>query len=149
ALALLKAGYLSGPSGLILSALVLLSALYHFADTESKSADHCFIGFPAIWNIVAFYIFALSLSPALASLLVLVCVGLTFVPLHYVHPLRTPRLLPLTLCVVALWTIAAAFTLLRGFPAGPGQVLVLCLTAAYGLGLALVLRRPQAPGPAA
>src|SRR5258708_14958079 len=59
ALALSQAGYLGGEAlGVMLASLILLSSLFHFSDTESKSDDHCFVGFPAIWNIVAFYVFA-------------------------------------------------------------------------------------------
>jgi phosphatidylserine synthase len=29
------------------------SSLFHFSDTESKTDDYCFVGFPAIWNVVA------------------------------------------------------------------------------------------------
>ena len=55
---LLQAGYLQGAFGVLLASLILLSSLFHFSDTESKTEDHCFVGFPAIWNIVAFYVFA-------------------------------------------------------------------------------------------
>ena len=145
-LALLAAGYLPGAWGLGLSALILLSSLYHFADMRSKGGDNCFVGFPAIWNIVAFYIFALRPPAVFSGLIVLVCVGLTFVPLHYVHPLRTRRLLPLTRSVMALWSISAALILLRGFPAGPAELFILCLAAAYGSGLGFLLNRTQKAG---
>src|SRR5262249_58885154 len=91
-LALLQAGFLSGGSGIVLASMVLLSSLFHFSDTQSKAEDHSFVGFPAIWNLVAFYIFAFALSPLGTALLVLACVALTFVPLKWVHPLRTHRL---------------------------------------------------------
>jgi len=138
AYALLAAQFLRGGLGLCLCALILLSSLFHFSDTESKSKDHCFVGFPAVWNIVAFYVFALSLPAWLASSLVLICVGLTFVPMHWAHPLRTRRLFPLTLSLVVLWAAASALTLLWGFPASTLVRLILCLAAAYGVGLALL-----------
>src|SRR5215470_14155118 len=50
--ALLQAGFLQGAWGFGLAALILLSSLFHFSDTESKAADHSFIGFPAVWNLV-------------------------------------------------------------------------------------------------
>ena len=71
ALALLQRGYLTGPLGQVLAAALLLSSLYHFADLGNKSDDHCFVGFPAIWNIVAFNIFAFDLSqPATAGVVI-------------------------------------------------------------------------------
>src|SRR5262249_10494776 len=44
ALALLRAGYLTGTSGIIVAALILLSSLYHFSDLASKGEDYSFIG---------------------------------------------------------------------------------------------------------
>jgi phosphatidylcholine synthase len=123
-----------------LAVLILLSSLFHFCDTQSKTEDHCFVGFPAIWNIVAFYVFALQMPTRLAGVLVLVCVLLTFVPLRWAHPLRTPTFWPMTLGVVVLWCAAAALVLWSGFPAAPYLQVILCLAAAYGIVLALVRR---------
>ena len=39
--------------GLLAVSLILLSALFHFGDHENKTKDGFFVGFPAIWNIVA------------------------------------------------------------------------------------------------
>src|SRR5215510_13425394 len=48
ALALLLGGFLEGGFGVLLTSLILLSSLFHFSDTESKTADYCFVGFPAL-----------------------------------------------------------------------------------------------------
>jgi phosphatidylcholine synthase len=143
ALALLQAGYLPGWFGVVLAALILLSSLFHFCDTESKDENHAFVGFPAIWNIVAFYVFALQMPPAVVSAVVLVCVVLTFVPMPWAHPLRTQALLPVTLSVVLVWCIAAAWVLWTGFPATYPVQLTLCLCAAYATGLALYRARSR------
>jgi phosphatidylcholine synthase len=141
ALALLQAGYLSGGFGVMLASLILLSSLFHFSDTESKSDDHCFVGFPAIWNIVAFYVFAFHMPTWAVGLLVLAGVALTFVPLRWAHPLRAPLLWPITLGLTGVWVVAAVVTVWSGFPAGPFTKAVLLLVAAYGLGLALLRSR--------
>jgi phosphatidylcholine synthase len=141
ALALLQAGHLSGPVGLGLASLILLSSLFHFSDTQSKTEDYSFVGFPAIWNIVAFYVFAFQMQAWLTGLVVLACVALTFVPLPWAHPLRTPGLWPLTLAITALWCIAAFFTIWSGFPATPLEKWIFFAAAAYGLALALLRRR--------
>jgi phosphatidylcholine synthase len=142
ALALLQAGYLgSGMLGVMLASLILLSSLFHFSDTESKSEDHCFVGFPAIWNIVAFYVFALQMPVWLAALLVVVCAALTFVPLRWAHPLRTPLLWPITFALTGLWVVAAFVTIWSGFSAGPMAKAILLLAALYGVGLALLRSR--------
>jgi phosphatidylcholine synthase len=135
ALALYQAGFLEGQWGLLLVSLILLSSLFHFSDTQSKAGDNSFVGFPAIWNLVAFYVFALGLSAAATALLVLACAALTFVPLKWAHPLRTPLLRPVTGVLVAVWALAAISALWAGFPAGAWSAAALLLPAAYSLAL--------------
>ena len=137
ALALVQAGFLSGVWGLALAGLILVSALLHVCDTESKAPDHSFVGFPAVWNLVAFYVFAFALTPAATAAVVLACVALTFVPLKWAHPMRTPRLRPVTIAATAIWALAAAAALQSGFPAGPWAQAALLATAAYAVGLTL------------
>jgi phosphatidylcholine synthase len=142
-LALLQAGFLTGGWGLLLAALILLSSLFHFSDTESKAEDSSFVGFPAIWNLVAFYIFALALSPAVTALVVLAGVALTFVPLKWVHPMRTPRLWPITIAATVVGALTAAHVLWSGFPATAWSQTVLVLVAVYGVGLTLYAGRAR------
>ena len=143
ALALLQAGFLQGSAGLVLASLILLSSLFHFSDTQSKAEDHSFVGFPAIWNLVAFYVFAFGLSQWTTGVLVLVCVVLTFVPLKWAHPLRTPALWPVTIVAMALWGLAAGATLWSGFPAGAWEKGVLLLAAVYAIALTLLAGRAR------
>lgn len=139
-LALIKAGYLEGPAGLVLAALALLSALFHFSDTESKSEDNCFIGFPAVWNLVAFHVFAFD-PPRLATMAVIgLGVVLTFVPWRWVHPLRVAALRPVTLAFTALWGVAAVWCVMAGFPAAIGLKAVLLAVTIYAVGLSLMWR---------
>jgi phosphatidylcholine synthase len=137
ALALLLAGYLEGALGTLLAALILLSSLFHFSDTESKTSDYCFVGFPALWNVVAFYAFALGMPPWMAAAMVITLIVLTFVPWKWAHPLRTPLLWPVTLLMLMAWLAAAVLTLWRGFPATPALQAILVFAAAYMLGLVL------------
>src|SRR6266849_3474346 len=81
--------------------IAVTGALY-FADRRMKTADNHFRGFPGLWNIAAFYLFLLHPTPALGSLGVLILIALTFVPFHFVHPVRVIRLRWLTLTLVAL-----------------------------------------------
>jgi phosphatidylcholine synthase len=141
ALALLQADYLQGRLGMLLASLILLSSLFHFADTESKTEDHSFVGFPAVWNIVAFYVFAFQIPSWIVAILVFACVVLTFVPMRWAHPLRTPLLWPITLAMSVLWCVAACFTLWRGFPAHPLVQAVLLAAGAYGISLTLFRSR--------
>ena len=137
ALALLRAGFLDGTVGIVLAAAILLSSLYHFSDLASKGEDYSFVGFPAVWNIVAFYVFAFALPVWAASAIVALCVLLTFVPMRWVHPLRVVRLRVLTLVITLGWSVAAIAVVWNGFPAGVWSGGMLLLAAAYLVGLAL------------
>jgi phosphatidylcholine synthase len=141
ALALLKAGFLGGRAGVLIAGLILLSSLYHFSDTESKTDDNCFVGFPAIWNAVAFYLFAFAAPPWASQVIVLTCVVLTFVPLRWAHPMRSVAFWPVTVAAMVAWTIAALRVVWNGFPAGPGERAVLLCVAVYAVSLALLRRR--------
>jgi phosphatidylcholine synthase len=144
ALALLRGGFLTGTGGVIVAALILLSSLYHFSDLASKAEDASFVGFPTLWNVVAFYAFALTPPAWVTYPLVLACVLLTFVPMHWVHPVRVARLRRLTLAMTAAWSIAAIAALWHGFPPPAWVQIVLVVTALYFSGLALELSfRPR------
>ncbi|HEY7085218.1 MAG TPA: phosphatidylcholine synthase [Hyphomicrobiaceae bacterium] len=144
ALALLQAGFLGGRGwGVVLGSIILVSSLFHFSDTQSKTEDHSFVGFPAIWNIVAFYAFAFGTSTGATALLVVTCAAFTFVPLHWAHPLRTPLLWPITFAVTAVWLLAAVGTIWSGFPADNVSKGIFVLAALYGVGLALFSRRAR------
>src|SRR3981189_1889901 len=97
--------------------IVVSSALY-FADRRMKAADNHFRGFPALWNVAAFYLFLLRPQPVLATLGVAILIALTFAPFHVLHPLRVVRLRWLTLWLLAAWAGLAIYTLACHFPVG-------------------------------
>lgn len=137
AVALVHSGILGGWFGAGLGGLIAMSSLFHFADNASKTKDHCFVGFPAVWNIVAFYLFAFRLPDWAAAGAVLLCVGLTFVPMRWLHPMRVERLVWVNIAGSVLWLAAAAQTLLTGFVPVGWAAWVLGLVGAYALGLTL------------
>ena len=110
---------------------ILLSGLFHVSDVNSKTADGFFVGFPAIWNIVLLYLFALGLPPAAALGVVAVLVGLTFLPILYVHPFRVARLRLLTGLVTVLWAGAAAVAIASPFPSPLWVQIALLAAAGY------------------
>lgn len=139
ALALVRGGFLTGTGGIIVAALILLSSLYHFSDLASKAEDASFVGFPTLWNVVAFYAFALTPPAWVTYPLLLLCVLLTFVPMHWVHPVRVARLREVTLGMTALWAVAAVAALLYGFPPPLWVQAALVIAAVYFTGMTLEL----------
>src|SRR5260221_7225885 len=97
--------------------IVTSSALY-FADRRMKAADNHFRGFPALWNVAAFYLFLLHPSPVLSTVAVVVLIALTFAPFHVLHPIRVVRLRWLTLWLLAAWALLAIYTLAFDFAVG-------------------------------
>lgn len=139
-LALRQSGLLPGAGGLVLAAGILLSSLFHFADTASKDREYHFVGFPAIWNVVAFYLIAFGTGPLLASLVVSLAIVLTFVPWPWVHPLRVAELRPWTIAATLAWTVAAIGAVWHGFPVDGVTGVVLLAVAGYGVALSLLWR---------
>lgn len=138
---MLLLGPVPGAWGMVLAAVVCVTSLYHFSDMGSKTEDHCFVGFPAIWNIVLFYVFALALPVWAISGLVLVCGGLTFVRWKWVHPMRVTAFRGVTAAMTAVWALAAVWVVWSGLPAGWVAGGVLVLVAVYGVGLSLAFSR--------
>lgn len=137
-LALLAAGHLPGLIGEGLAAGILLSSLFHFSDNGSKDEEKSFVGFPAIWNVVAFYIFVFAPDWQISAAIIGVCTALTFVPWRWVHPLRVVRMRPVTLAVTLIWSVAAALAVWQGLTGASVAVKIALLGAAiYALGLAL------------
>jgi phosphatidylcholine synthase len=119
------------------AAAILLSSLFHVADLRSKTEEGYFVGFPAIWNIVLLYLFALGLPPYLSLAIVAIFVLVTFVPMLSVHPFRVARLRPLTCLVTALWAGAAALAIANPFPSSLWVQALLILSAIYLAGVGL------------
>jgi phosphatidylcholine synthase len=120
--------------------IVTSSALY-FADRRMKAADNHFRGFPAVWNVAAFYLFLLHPSPAISSLAVAVLIALTFAPFHVLHPIRVVRLRWLTLWLLAAWAALAAYTVACDFDVGVPITAGLCAIAAYIAGSDAAIRK--------
>ena len=147
AYALTEATLLPEVARLPAAAAMLLSGLFYVADLDSKTEEGYFVGFPAIWNIVLLYLFALGLAPAAALAVVAACVVLTFVPILAVHPFRVEQLRWLTCLAAAIWAGAAAAAIANPFPSPLWVKALLILTAIYlsSVGIARSLVRP---GPA-
>lgn len=108
------------PRGLAMAGAgwMLVTSLYCFANTGMKSADHYFVGFPAIWNVVVLCLWLLQLGPAANAAVVAVLGGLTFVPVMFLHPLRVRALRPLNALAASAWLASAAW-LVAVHPARP------------------------------
>jgi phosphatidylcholine synthase len=121
AYAIVTGGIVPEPIAVPLGLVIVMTGTLYFADTRMKSVDNYFLGFPGVWNAVAFYLFLLRPSPWLAALAVVALAALTFVPLPFVHPFRVQRLRLLNAVLLAAWTVLAAVALWHDL-APPGWV---------------------------
>jgi phosphatidylcholine synthase len=128
---------LAVPAG---AAIVISGALY-FADQEMKTSDNYFRGFPAVWNLVAFYLLLLQPAPEIALAAVALFVALTFAPLRFVHPFRVIWLRPLTIGLLVLWAILALIAVGDELKPGPWVTASLCAIGLYFLGLGWLPQR--------
>ncbi|MBV9262466.1 MAG: CDP-alcohol phosphatidyltransferase family protein [Pseudolabrys sp.] len=112
--------------------VVVTGALY-FADRDMKTRENYFQGFPAVWNVAAFYLFLLEPPSWLSALMVLVLAVLTFLPVQFVHPIRVVRWRPLNVALIALWGLFALIAVSSNLAPGAFVTLVLCVIATYFL----------------
>jgi phosphatidylcholine synthase len=125
------------PAGVI---VVLTGALY-FADREMKTDDNYFRGFPALWNVAAFYLYVLEPPAWLAALMVFTLAVLTFLPIKFIHPLRVPRLRALNIVLLVAWALLALVTVIERLEPGAYITWPLAAIAVYFFAAGL-LRRP-------
>jgi phosphatidylcholine synthase len=121
-------------------AIIVSGALY-FADTNMKTTDNYFRGFPAVWNVPVFYLLLLRPDPLIAAAAILLLAGATFLPVPFVHPFRVRRLRVVTVSLLAIWSVLASIALWRDMMPGPWITAGLCAIALYFLGAGLWRQR--------
>lgn len=130
-----------------LAALILISALYNFTRRDLKTEDNYFRGFPALWNVVAFYLLVLAPPSAVGAAVVVFFAFLTFAPIHFVHPFRVTDYGVASPLIALAWVTATVALLWPGWgePIRTGWVALSLGTAAaiLLLGLWRSLRGPK------
>ncbi|MFL6799704.1 MAG: CDP-alcohol phosphatidyltransferase family protein [Xanthobacteraceae bacterium] len=121
--------------------LVVMTGAIYSADREMKTADHYFRGFPALWNIAAFYLFLLKPAPWLAAAIVLALAILSFVPLKFVHPMRVVRLRGLSIAGLVLGALLGLVALWRDLDPGPWVTAALVIIALYFVSIGITEKR--------
>jgi phosphatidylcholine synthase len=109
AFALFKSGLLPGWTGWLVIIVITFASAMYFCDGQMKTKDNSFQGFPGCWNMLIIVLF--GIEPSFWIILVLVT-GLAlamFLPLKFVHPVRTERWRSVTLPVALAWTLFAGW----------------------------------------
>ena len=67
AYAVAAAGLMPQAWAITAAVVIAISGTLYFADRDMKTHDNFFRGFPAVWNVVAFYLLLLRPAPAVAG----------------------------------------------------------------------------------
>lgn len=109
AFALFKSGLMDGWTGWFAIIVITFASAMYFADTRMKTKDNSFSGFPGCWNMVVLVIFALEPSFWISLAMVTTLAVAMFLPLKFIHPVRTERWRMISLPVAAAWTFFAGW----------------------------------------
>jgi len=144
-----RLGAFPPPVALPLTALILLSALYTFARRDMKTRDGYFRGFPALWNVVALYLYVAAPPPWLAAAVAIVLIVMTFAPVHVVHPFRVRDFGMGPPAAASIWGLATLSLLLPLDDRSRDVALGVSLAAAavlVAMGLVRTVRGARADG---
>src|SRR3954447_2441743 len=81
----------------------LIASGYGFAQTQAKTEDDYFLGFPSYWSLIGFYLYVFGTSPLFNTVLILFLSVLVFVPIRFPYPTKTRPFRPLTLLCCSAW----------------------------------------------
>ena len=109
AFALFKSGLLPGWTGWIAIIIITFASAMYFCDGNMKTKDNSFHGFPGCWNMVVIVLFALSPNFwFILALIGLLAISM-FLPVKFVHPVRTVRWRAVTLPMAMAWVVFAGW----------------------------------------
>ncbi|MDA9136001.1 CDP-alcohol phosphatidyltransferase family protein [Ascidiaceihabitans sp.] len=134
AVALFKSGLMDGWTGWFAIILITFTSAMYFADKRMKTKDNSFSGFPGCWNMLVLVIFALEPNFWVSLALVTILAVAMFLPLKFVHPVRTERWRVVTLPVAIAWTFFAGWAAWVDFHPESWAHWGLVITSVYLLG---------------
>lgn len=129
--------FLAIPAGIV----VVISGALYFADREMKTRDNYFRGFPAVWNLAAFYLYLLEPPEWAAALAILVLAALSFAPVKFLHPVRVKHWRKINVSLLALWAALAFVAIVEDLSPSLYVTVPLSLIAVYFF-VAGLLRSP-------
>ena len=142
-----RAGLVPAPVAPFLAGAIQISALYVFARADMKTEDGYFRGFPALWNLVAFYLLVAAPGAQAGAAIVVLLIAASFAPIHFIHPFRARDFRPWPALLALVWTAASVALLWPGWSAPVQRGLLAASLAAavpfVAFGLVRSLRGPR------
>lgn len=102
------------PDGLrgITATIILLVSVLYYGHENMVSEDMYFVGFPVMWNFVAFYLYYVLILPPIVNFLIIIILAIMhFVPIKYLYPSRTMMTMPLNI-IASFAIMISNFTLM-------------------------------------
>lgn len=93
AMMLMLGTFIESPYNFLAAACVVLASCYQFCHLDSKTSDNFFRGFPSYWSILVFYFYVLDTGSSFNLISIIICAGLSFVPVKFIYPSRMPTIL--------------------------------------------------------
>lgn len=146
---LVKPGMLPSEYSVILIAAVSITSAYQFCQSDAKTPDHFFKGFPCYWNITILYMFIFNTSAITNAIILIILSILIFVPVKYVYPSRLDyltesKILKILMHVCSTIYAISSIFLIISYP-NP-NIICLTLSLAYvGMYLFLSFYRTYSP----
>jgi len=138
ALFLVEAEVLPYGTRLLGACFILLTSAYQFTQTDAKTEDHQFKGFPSYWNVMALYMLLMNLPQWVNFGFLMLFNVMVFIPIKYIYPSRNSYLRRLTLALTYLYGAVGVWGLLK-YPNSPKWVVWASLIyVLYYLALSLV-----------
>ena len=131
AFALFQSGLLPGWTGWVTIIVITFASAMYFCDGNMKTKDKSFHGFPGCWNMVALVMFAIQPNFWIILTVVIVLAIAMFLPLKFVHPVRTNRWRFISLPITLLWIAFAGWSAWVDFSANPVILWGLTVTSLY------------------
>ena len=131
AFALYQSGFMGAGLSFLSAAIIVVSSAIYYADTGIKTKENFFKGFPVVWNMLVFTLFVIGPGEYVSFAMVLVSAVLTFLPVHFLHPVRVKRLRSINLAIFLGWCAFAMLALLQELEASIVVKAGIALTGAY------------------
>ncbi len=141
AYALVVSGLLTPPFAIAAGIAIVVTGALYFADRRMKTADDYFRGFPAVWNLIIFYLFIFRPTETMSLVVIALFSIMTFVPVSFLHPLRVKRLRAANIALLVLWTAFAAIALYYDLSPPPAAAIILLAIGFYFLAAGLLRTR--------
>jgi phosphatidylcholine synthase len=131
AFALYKSGFMGEGLSFLSAAIIVVTSAIYYADTGMKTKENFFRGFPVVWNMVVFVLFALSPGEWVSFAVVVGIAVLTFLPINFLHPVRVVRLRTINLPIFLVWCLLGAVALLSDMQPPLWVKTLLMITSIY------------------